>query len=161
MISNAAINTNSFVYCLTYFSSHESAEYFNQNLGHYHSVIYLLEGTMDVVVDGEELAPLQPGIVYDISHTKGKTVKTSTGSSGASMVMFNPIPEDKKLNVEVVKDSQVLELNATSRTTIICLTGPVEVNGKTLKTNQYAVVFTNKSATLTMKDNTVCAIVTE
>lgn len=161
MISNVAVSTNSFIYCLTYKSPYETAEYFNDNVGHYHSVIYLLEGSMNIVIDNKEMPVLEAGVVYDISDTKGKTIKSSTGAVGASMVMFNPIPEDKKLNVEVVKGSQVVQLNPKTRTTIVCLTGPVDVNGKTLKTNQYAVVFANKSATLTLGDNTLCAIVSE
>ena len=150
MISNAAINAHNFVYCLTYQSPHETATYFNDNVGHYHSAIYLIEGTMEVNVDGEDLAPLQPGILYDISHTKGKTVTTKTGSAGASMVMFNPIPENRDLKIEIVKGAGTVNVDAESRTTIVCITGPVDVNGKTLNTNQYAVAFSGKSATVTM-----------
>jgi redox-sensitive bicupin YhaK (pirin superfamily) len=159
MISHTAINARDFVYCLTYQSPHETAIYFNDNTGHYHSSIYLIEGTMDVNVDGEDLAPLQHGILYDISHTKGKTITTKTGSSGASMVMFNPLPEDRALHVEIVSENKTVA--AETRTTIVCLTGPIAVNDKQLNTNQYAVVLPGKSATLEMGNNTLCAIVTQ
>lgn len=161
MISNAAINAHNFVYCLTYQSPNETATYFNDNDGHYHCAIYLIEGTMDVNVDGEDLAPLQPGILYDISHTKGKTVTTKTGSVGASMIMFNPVPADRKLKIEIVSGAKTTNIPAEARTTVVCITGPIDVNGKTLNTNQYAVAFDGKAATVITGENTLCALVTE
>jgi hypothetical protein len=168
MISNISINAGGFLCCSVYQSANETTTYFNDNDGHYHSAIYLMEGNIDTYPSDTETltanavnAPLLEGQLYDISHTRGKYVIAKTGSKGASMTMFNPVPADKKLDVQIIKDKETLEINATTdKITIVCLTGPVNVNGKELKTAQFAVVYQNKSATLTMENNTICALVT-
>lgn len=168
MITNSTVNARNFIYCTLYQGPNESFTYYNDNDGHYHAAIYMIEGTMELwasdtetPTDADKLATPEPGMFYDISHTRGKYVVSKTGSVGASLVMFNPVPADKKLNIEILKGSQTKELSADGRATIVCLTGPVDVNGKTLKSSQYAVSFDGKPATLTMGDNTLCAIVTE
>lgn len=172
MITNLAINAHNFIYCLVYQSANETTSYYNDMNGHYHQWIYLVEGEMDVVriSDTEDnlvssrdmLPPLQAGGVYNISETRGKYVVTKTKDAGASMIMFNPVPADRDLKIEIVKGSNTREVTATNtRVTIVCITGPIQVNGKELKSNQYAVVFENTSATLTMGETAVCAIVSE
>lgn len=166
MISNSAFNAHNFIYCLAYQGPNETMVYYNDNDGHYHSLLYVIEGSMDVSIsdtDTVEPSPLpkpEIGILYDIAHTRGKYVTSKTQSVGTSMITFNPVPADRKLNVEMLSGKQTVEVNAKdSRITIVCFTGPVNVNGKELKSTQYAVVFENKSATLTMEDNTICALV--
>jgi hypothetical protein len=171
MISNTIINTNGFLCCAVYQSPYETTTYFNDNNGHYHSKIYLIEGEMsafesetEVLTELDLAVRLQmvQGTLYDVSHTRGKFVTAKTGVKGAAMAMFNPIPADKNLDVEIIKGPRTTEITPTDgRVTIVCLTGPVDVNGKTLKTSQYAVVFENKTAILTMQENTICALVRE
>ena len=168
MISNVAVNANSFIYCLVYQGPNETTTYFNDNTGHLHSAIYMVEGNIDTYPSETETltsdsvnAPLLDGHFYDISNTRGKYIIAKTGNRGASMAMFNPVPADKKLDIEVIRDHKTLEVTATDkRVTIDCLTGPVKVNGKILKTNQFTVVFPNKSAKLVMGGNHICALVT-
>lgn len=167
MICQSAINAKNFIYCLTYQGPNETTVYFNDNTGHYHSHLYLLEGAMEVAAsegkvatEADQLETPQVGVVYDIAHTKGKYVTATTGNVGAAMLMINPVPHDRNLNVKVVNTTQ--DITATdARKTIVCLTGPVTVNGKTLKSTQFAVVFPGNTATLTMEENTLCAIVSE
>lgn len=166
MIFQNAVNAHSFIYCMIYQSPNETSTYFNDNNGHYHASVYVVDGTADIWLsdtdtptDNDKIESLETGMFYNTPHTKGKYVIAKTGSVGVSTVMFNPVPADKVLNIQILKDSQTVEIN--SKTTIVCITGPVNVNGKELKSTQYAKVFENKSATLTMEDNTICALVTE
>lgn len=168
MISNTIVNTNGFLCCFVYQSPHETTVYFNDYNGHYHSAIYLVEGHLDTYPSDTETlaedavnAPLESGVLYDISSTKGKFVISKTQDVGAAMIMFNPVPADRPLDIQIVKDAQTIELTATDkRITVVCLTGPVLANDKVLKTSQYATIFPSKSATLKLEDNTICAIVT-
>jgi hypothetical protein len=170
MISNTPVNANSFVCCSVYQSPNETTTYFNDNNGHYHSHIYMIEGLMTAYESATEIPSeldlavklqMVQGTLYDVRHTKGKFVTAKTGQHGAAMVMFNPIPADKSLNIEILNGKQTVEIHATTqRITVVCLTGPVNVNGKELKSTQFAVVFQDKSAILNMEDNTICALVT-
>jgi hypothetical protein len=168
MIINNSVNTNSFIYCTVYQGPNETTSYYNTGNGHFHETIYLVEGTAEYALSdtaelqgSEEFITLEAGIVYDISNSKGKYVITKTKNTGASMVMINPIPEDKHLKIEIVKGSTTETITAgDERVTVICLTGPVTIKDKTLSSMQYAVVFANTSATLELSENTVCALVT-
>ena len=84
---------------------------------------------------------------------------TKTADVGASMVMFNPIPESKHLDIEYTSENKTISA-ADSRVTVICITGPVTIKDKTLNSGQYAVVFANTSAELIQSDDTICALVT-
>jgi hypothetical protein len=171
MITNTPYKTNDFIYSLTYQGPHETTVYLNDNTGYYRSHIYMIEGEIDAYESNTETpsdldlmikTKLVRGTLYDSSHTKGKYIIAKTLENGAAMVMINPVPADRRMDVEILKDKQTIEINATDKKiTIICLTGPIDVNGKTLKTTQYAVVLQNKSATITMEDNTICALVTD
>lgn len=168
MIINHSVNTNSFIYCSVYQSPHEQTNYYNAGNGHFHESIYLIEGTATYAFSeaqelqgNEEFKTLESDILTDISESRGKYVITKTASTGASMLMLNPIPETKQLSVEIVKGISTKEVVAgAKRITVICLTGPITIKEKTLASMQYAVVFANTSVTLTLPENTVCALVT-
>lgn len=162
MISNSIINAKSFICCLCYQGPNETFQYYNDKNGHYHSYLYTFEGLMEVYADEAKLADPEVGILYDISHTHGKQITSNTQLQGCSFVTFNPVPIDRKLNINIVKDKQTIEISATDkRVTIVCFTGPVKVNDKTLNSTQYAVVFPGKTATLSMEENNICALVSE
>lgn len=168
MIINHSVNTNSFIYCSVYQSPHEQTNYYNAGNGHFHESIYLIEGTATYAFSeaqepqgNEEFKILESDILTDIGDSRGKYVITKTAGTGASMLMLNPIPETKQLGVEIVKGVSTKEVTAgTERITVICLTGPITIKEKILASMQYAVVFANTSATLTLPENTVCALVT-
>ena len=168
MIINNAVNTNSFIYCSVYQGPNETTSYYNSGNGHFHETIYLVEGTAEYALSdsaelqgSEEFINLEAGLVYNISNSKGKYVITKTKNIGASMIMLNPIPEDKKLEVEIIKGAVTKTITAgDQRVTVICLTGPITIKDKTLSSMQYAVVFANTSATLQLSENTDCAVVT-
>jgi hypothetical protein len=76
------------------------------------------------------------------------------------MMMFNPIPHDRKLNVEIVKGPTTIEVVAGGdRTTVVCITGPVIIKGKRLESQQYATVFADTTASLEIPLNGICALV--
>jgi len=172
MIINFAINTNSFVYCSVYESPSETTNYYNVGNGHFHQHIYIVEGKAEYTIsDTKDPAPdavylpLEGKNYYNLSHCKGKYVITKTDSnSGMAMMMFNPIPDDKSIDVEIIQSDEdnkkVLIEAGDKRVTVVCITGPVNIKGKQIDSMQYAVVFTNKTAELVMNKNTVCAIVT-
>ena len=166
MILNNAINTNSFVYCSVYQSPNETTNYFNSGNGHFHESIYIIEGEISyafadtqTLTGSETFSQLAKGQTIDLAASKGKYVITKTADVGASMVMFNPIPETKHLDIEYTSENKTISA-ADSRVTVICITGPVTIKDKTLNSGQYAVVFENTSAELIQSDNTICALVT-
>jgi len=167
MILNNATNAKSFVYCSVYQSPNETTNYYNSGNGHFHESIYIIEGSAEyttspsVELSGDETyLPLSAGQLYDITNTKGQYVITKTSTVGASMMMFNPIPEDKQLQVQIVHGPNTVTVTSGDiRTTVVCITGPVTIKDKTLNSLQYAVVFANTSADLILPENTVCALV--
>ena len=170
MISYTPINAKYFTYCLVYQGANETTNYYNSNDGHYHQKMYMIEGTMDIQISRtnevfKTLFALEKPVadtMYDTSHTKDMYITAKTGDTSAAMIFFNPIPTTKELNVEIIKDAQILEVTATdTRKTIVCITGSIDINGKTLNSMQHAVVFPGKTATLTIEQNKICAIVSE
>jgi hypothetical protein len=168
MIINTSVNANKFIFCSVYQSPNETSPYFNEYDAHYHSGIYMLEGSLVAYLSDTETIDentpndtITEGNFYDISYTRGKYITSKTGATGASMIMFNPVPASKNLDVKIVKNKQTLEINTSDTPiTVVCITGPVNINGKELKSLQFATVYENKSATLTLDDNNICAIVT-
>lgn len=167
MISHNAINANGFIFCSVYQGPNETTLYFNDGEGQYHQQIYIIEGAVDTYPSDTEVLPtdavnmpLSAGNLYDISHTKGKYVTGKTQANGASMVMFNPVPMDRKLDVKILKDAQTVQIAATDKkVTIVCLTGPVLVNDKEVGSMQFVRLYPGKSATLTLDEGNICAIV--
>lgn len=168
MIVNTSVNANSFIYCTVYQGPNEVTNYFNSGNGHFHESIYIVEGNASYTISNTELesssdvySALTADTLTDITPSKGKYVITKTGAVGASMIMFNPIPENKQLLVEIVKGPKTLTVSAKDqRITVICITGPVTIKNKVLQSMQYAVVFANTETTLVLSENTICALVT-
>jgi hypothetical protein len=76
--------------------------------------------------------------------------------------MFNPIPETRKLNIEIVKGGTTRTITAgENRIVIVCITGPIAANDKTLVSLQHAKIFPGKTVELILPENTVCALVSE
>lgn len=168
MIINYATNTNSFIYCTVYQGPNEITNYYNSGDGHYHRSIYLTEGSAEYTVSESEILsgdetyiPLESKILYDIAHTKGKYVITRTNNVGAAMIMFNPIPENKELKIEILNGPGNRDIATESvRITAVCITGPITIKNKILHSLQYAVIFTNSLTTLDLPENSICALVT-
>ena len=166
MILNNSVNTNSFIYCNVYQSPNETTNYFNSGNGHFHESIYIIEGEISYTFADEStltgsatFSALAKGQSINLTASKGKYVITKTADVGASMIMFNPIPESKHLDIEYTAENKTISAT-NNRVTVICITGPVIIKGKTLNSGQYAVVFENTSAELIQSDNTICALVT-
>ncbi len=169
MIFNHAVNVGGFLYCTTYQGPHTTYTYFNANDGHYHSWLYIVDG--DARAEVRETADLnsplvyvdskhQPGTLLDVSASKNKYVITTTENSSLSMMMFNPIPATRDLNVEIVKGTTTKTVTAeNNRITIVCIIGPITVNDKTVESLQHVKVFPGKTVTITLPEHTVCALV--
>lgn len=168
MIFNSAVKNNSFVYCSVYQSPHETTNYYNTGNGHYHQAIYIVEGGARTVLADAETATgnetpidLIAGNFYDLTGGHGKHVITKTEDVGMSMIMFNPIPETKKLKFEILKGAQRRVITAgDQRITVVCVTGPVQIKNKELASMQFAVVFSETSAELIMGEHHICILVT-
>lgn len=168
MIVNNAINVNSFIYCSVYQGPNETTNYFNSGNGHFHESLYLVEGLATYTISDTGIEstndvyyPMVANELLDIGHSQGKYVIAKTTTNGASMIMFNPIPDSKQLAVEIVKGAQSLTVAASDqRITVICITGPVTIKNKILQSMQYAVIFANTETTLVLSENTICALVT-
>ena len=168
MILSQAINIRSCIVCFAHQSENETISYFNAETGHYHRFIYLTNGTLNTyvtdteqVTEADDIITLESNQVYDLSPTLKKYVTSIAINSDATMAMFNPIPFDRDISVEVLKDQQSILLEPSDkRVTIVCLIGSIEANGKTLNSMQFAKVPTDKSVVVNLKDGDICAIVT-
>lgn len=169
MITFSQYQTENFIYSFAYQGPHESTVYLNDHNGYFRSHIYMIEGSLSAYESTTQVPsatdlmtriPLVQGTLYDVSNTKGKYTTAKTESNGSAMVIFNPIPMTRKLNINIIKDEQTLEINATdSNITIVCITGPINVNGKELKTSQFATLYQGKSAVINLEQNNICALV--
>lgn len=168
MILNNSINAGNFIYCMAHFGPNESNRYYNSGHGHYHQCIYIVDGYGSGTItdtQGNILAAddtKRPGELIDLSMTKGTYHITKTTDSGLTVIMFNPIPDTRTLNVEILKGQGTHTITATeSRKVLVCITGPIQANGKELISLQHAKVFPGKTVELVLPENTVCAIVSE
>jgi len=166
MIITNAVNVGGFIYCATYLSPNESGPYHNSGNGHYHQWVYVVSGSGQAELSDEENGPITlnkdvfwSGKIVDKSDTKGKYSQLST-VEGLSLLFFNPIPETTELTVEIVHGPITKTVSAVDkRITVVCITGPISANGKTLSSLQHAKIFPNKTAELILSEGTVCALV--
>lgn len=169
MILNNAVNTGSFIYCMFHLGPNEEHRYLNEGHGHFHQAVYVVDGSGIGTVtdkDGQVLVSkpsAMPGTLDEsIALTKGTYHTLKTLESGLSLVMFNPIPDTRNLKIEIVKGNTTKTITAgDSRITVVCITGPITANDKTLVSLQHAKIFPGKSAELILPDNAVCALVSE
>jgi hypothetical protein len=168
MILNNAVNAGSFIYCMAHWTPNESNTYLNTGNGHFHQAVY--------IVDGEGIAELREtangpvirreegngaGMLLDLKPTKGLYHTTITKDKPLTMIMFNPIPDTRDLNIEIVKNSTRTITAADKRIVIVCITGPIQADDKTLVSLQHAKIFPGKTVELVVPENSVCALVTE
>ena len=168
MILNNAVNTGSFIYCMAHWSPNESNTYLNTGNGHFHQAAY--------IVDGEGIAELREtadglvirreegngsGMLLDLKPTKGLYHTTTTKDKSLTMIMFNPIPDTRELNIEIVKNQSKTITATDKRIVVVCITGPITANDKTLVSLQHAKIFPGKTVELVVPENSVCALVTE
>ena len=169
MIFNHAVNVGGFIYCTTYYGPHTTSTYYNENDGHYHQWLYIVEGAAKGEVRNSENileTPLltdtgyTPGTLLDVSHTKGKYVTTITNDIGLSIMMFNPIPTTRDLNIELVKGTTTKTITAgDNRITLVCILGTITVNDKIVESLQHVKIFPGKTVTISLPQHTVCALV--
>jgi hypothetical protein len=166
MILNNAINVGNFIYCMTYLSPNESGPYHNSGNGHYHQWVYVVSGSGKAELTDEENGPITltkdvfwTGKIVDKSDTRDKYSRIST-VEGLSMIFFNPIPDTLNLAVEIVHGPITKTITAEDkRITVVCITGPITVNDKTVESLQHAKIFPGKTAELNLSENTICALV--
>lgn len=169
MILNNAINAGNFIYCMAHFSPNESNTYHNQGNGHFHQYLYIVDGQGIVenreTADGPAIRREEGngvGMLVDLTATRGLFHTTITNENSLTVILFNPIPETRNLKVEIIKgeQSQIITAN-DSRKVIVCITGPVIANNKTLMSLQHAKIFPGKTVELAVPKHSVCAIVSE
>jgi hypothetical protein len=168
MILNNAINAGGFIYCMAYIGPHENNTYHSHGDGHYHQYIYILEGRGSGTITNEAGRVISfrdddsQGQLVDLSAFKDMYHTTKTQDVGLTSIMFNPIPITRVLTVDIVKGPVTKTITAgEKRITVVCITGPITANNKTLASLQHAKVFPGKTAELTLSENTVCALVSE
>jgi hypothetical protein len=169
MIFNHAVNVGGFIYCSTYYGPHTVGTYFNDNDGHFHQWLYIVDGraeatnrlTVDIASESVFTRTGDaPGELIDTSGGKGQYITTVTGDVGISMVMFNPIPTTRELDVEIVKGTTSRTVTAGDRRiTLVCILGPMTVNDKTVDSLQHVKIFPGKTVEIALPEHTVCALV--
>ena len=167
MILNNAVNAGGFIYCMAFWSPNERITYFNDGDGHYHQFVYVVDGEGHGEVRQTEASEIfrsdgtkRVGELLDLSDTKGMYHTTITKEHSLNMIMFNPIPDTRILDVEIITGPLIKTITATDkRVTVVCITGPITANDKTLASLQHAKIFPGKTAELNLPENTVCALV--
>jgi hypothetical protein len=154
---------------MTYYGPHTNYTYFNGNDGHYHQWLYIVDGAASAEVrDTEDRSqtPIYtdskhvPGVLLDVSASQDKYVTTTTDDIGLSMMMFNPIPTTRDLDVEIVKGITTKTITAGDRRiTLVCIIGPITVNDKTVESLQHVKIFPGKTVEIALPEHTVCALV--
>ncbi len=169
MILNNAVNTGSFIYCMAHWSPNESNTYYNAGNGHYHQAVYIVDGEGLAEIRETEDGPVVQraddravGQLIDLTPTHGMYHTTTTKDSSLTMIMFNPIPETRELKIEIVDQPTTRTITASDkRIVIVCITGPITANDKTLVSLQHAKIFPGKTVELVVPENSVCALVSE
>lgn len=169
MILNNAVNAGGFIYCMAYWSPNERITYLNNGDGHYHQFVYIVDGQGRGEVRQTENGEIfraddtqRVGQLLDLSDTKGMFHTTTTKDHSLNMIMFNPIPDTRVLDIEIVKGPvNKTVITTDKRVTVVCITGPITANDKTLASLQHAKIFPGKSAELNLPENTVCALVSD
>ena len=169
MILNNAVNAGGFIYCMAYWSPNERITYFNSGDGHYHQFVYVVDGEGHGEVRQTENGEIfrsddtkRVGELLDLSDTKGMYHTTITKENSLNMIMFNPIPDTRILDVEIITGPVTKIVTATDkRVTVVCITGPITANDKLLASLQHAKIFSGKTAELNLPENTVCALVSD
>ena len=169
MIFNHAVNVGGFIYCTTYYGPHTTSTYYNENDGHYDQCLYIVEGAAKGEVrNSNDISenPLLtdtgyiPGTLLDVSHTKSKYVTTTTNDIGLSIMMFNPIPTTRDLNIEIVKGTTIKTITAgDSRITLVCISGPITVNDKIVESLQHVKILPGKTVTIILPEHAIFATV--
>jgi hypothetical protein len=171
MILNNAVNTGNFIYCVAHITPNEQHSYYNQGHGHYHQYAYIVDGyAVSHIRDNKDSEPLHTfqddartqGILLDLSFTLGKYHTITTNDHGISMILFNPIPETRNLNVEIITGPIAKTVLAVDkRIVLVSITGPIYANEKPLVSLQHAKIFPGKTVELTVPENAICALVSD
>lgn len=169
MILNNSINAGNFIYCMAHFGPNETTTYLNDGHGHYHQCVYVVDGQGTGTVTDKDnniiiSKPSVPAGELDdsIGLTKGCYHTITTADSGLTIIMFNPIPVTRKLDISILKTAGSYTVSAEeNRKVLVCITGPIQANDKQLSSLQHAKIFPGKTVNLVLPENTVCAVVSE
>lgn len=166
MILNNAINVGSFIYCAAYIGPNERQSYLNQGHGHYHQWTYVTDGQALVEVFDENNNKIYqrddetPGSLYDHSMYKNMTHVITTKEKSLGLINFNPIPETRNLNIEIINGPTTKKIvTLDSRIVVVCVNGPIKINDKELLSLQYAKILPNKTVDLVLSEKAVVALV--
>ena len=176
-----------FGYCTTYIEPENEFTYYNDGAGHYHKAIYVVDGrgmaetriSEDKSVTPTIIKHFEQGELFITEAEEGVEpgnewgpygrdsracwITSKTGNIGCCTIMFNPIPEERHLDFQVVKGSEHSNYTVTAgenRITIVCVTNKAKANGKTLEFLQYAKVFPGNTVELELNPATVVILVT-
>lgn len=167
MILNNAVFAGYFIYCPAYFSPNESYVYHNKGHGHFHQYSYVVEGR-GIISASKELGsePIyindshSPGVLFDHTHLKDTWHSIKTEEVGLSLINFNPVPDTRKLEIEIIHGpKELIVTTQKDRKTILAITGPVSVNDKEVLGLQHVKVLPNKEVKLVLGEKASCAIV--
>lgn len=167
MIFNHAVNTGPFIYCSVAQGANQTVTYYNDGDGHYHQHLYINSGKARAEMRTANDLAVEPitvrendssGQLIDVSESQGQYVTTLTKDDNIMFTMFNPIPASRDLSIEIVRENKTITAGDV-RITIVCITGPMTVNGKTVDSLQHVKVFSGKTAELVLPEHAVCALV--
>lgn len=167
MIGND-VTAGNFYYCVNHWFPHQSKKFHNSvdSIDGYHQYSYLIDGTCigefrdsenGALTHSVNLSTENNPLLNHGQYSDFETIKTDTG---ATLVFFSPINNDKPIKVELKKAGTYDIAANDKRITIVCIIGPVTANDKELISMQHAVVFQGKTAKLTIPEKGVCALVT-
>lgn len=181
---NTFAKVGEFGFCTTYCEPYTDYTYINDGTGHYHVASYVVDGegqaesrpTSDNSGAPGYVQELKKGNLYLLKAPtdvdvfgphghdgRGVWVRTTTEDTGMLQVLFNPIPEERKLEFEVVKGKDIQSIKVTAeekRKTIVCVQSYVMAKDKRIDSGQFAKVLPGNSVDVELSTGSVIIIVT-
>lgn len=104
--------------------------------------------------------PLVEGNLYDLSEFKDQEIAYTSTAPVSVWAAFNPILKGTRLDVRVIDQPTSEDIySRTLETFIVPIEGSVEVNGQALEVFKSGRLLIGKTATLTVHEGSVCALV--
>lgn len=181
---NTFAKVGEFGFCTTYCEPYTDYTYINDGTGHYHVASYVVDGegqaesrpTSDNSLEAGYVQELKKGNLYLLKTPeeagvfgpyghdgRGVWVRTTTQDTGMLQVLFNPIPEERKLEFEVVKGNDTDSITVTAeekRKTVVCVQSYILANDKRIDTGQFAKILPGNTAQVQLNKGSVIIIVT-
>jgi len=161
MIYSDSVSCRGFALCYGGMTPNESFVNENLTVGVFNQLVFVYSGSITASSDGMPNVVLEEKKFTDVSAFFGKPINYTAGSQGAFWLAINPMPVDKRFNVDLITEGSVQVQGSEKEKAIICIDKGAVCNGKALDFIEYVRVLENKTVDLVVESNSLAAIITE